>query len=93
MAHTHIVKRQGRRPAETFERDKLHASVLAACLSVRTPEGYAESIATSVCKAVNEWLSSKPEVTSEDLRRKAADALTVFHPDAAYLYKCHHLVM
>jgi transcriptional regulator NrdR family protein len=90
---SHIIKRQGRRPTESFERHKLHSSVLAACLSVRTPEGYAESTATAVCEAVMDWLSNRPEVTSEDLRRKAADALSVFHPDAAYLYKHHNLVI
>lgn len=89
----HIVKRQGRRPTEDFERRKLHSSVLSACLSVRTPEGYAETTASAVCDSVVEWLASRPEVTSEDLRRKAADALAVFHPDAAYLYKYHHLVI
>lgn len=90
---SHIIKRQGRRPTESFERDKLHTSVLAACLSVRTPEGYAESTAAAVCDTVIEWLASRPEVTSEDLRRKAADALATFHTDAAYLYKHHNLVI
>jgi hypothetical protein len=89
----HIVKHRGKRPTEAFKRSKLHASILAACLSVRMPEGYAETTATAVCDTVVDWLSSRPEVTSEDLRRKAADALTAFHPDAAHLYKHHHLVI
>jgi transcriptional regulator NrdR family protein len=93
MSSAVIIKRRGERPSEAFERGKLHTSVLAACLSVRTPEGHAEATAEAVCEAVVDWLSRKPEVTSDDLRRKATEALTAFHPDAAYLYKHHRLVI
>jgi transcriptional regulator NrdR family protein len=88
-----IVKRDGKRPSESFSRAKLHASVRAACLSVRSPEGEAETTASNVCDAVIIWLSTKPEVTSSDLRRKATETLESFHPEAAYLYKHHRLVM
>jgi CTP:molybdopterin cytidylyltransferase MocA len=90
---TLIIKRGGERPTEAFERDKLHTSVLAAILSVRTPEGQAEATATAVCDAVVAWLADRPEVTSDDLRRKATEALAAFHPDAAYLYKHHQAVI
>lgn len=88
-----IIKSGGQRPTETYARDKLHASVLAACLSVRSPEGEAEMIAKKVCDAVENWLSTKPEVTSADLRRKASETLEIHHPEAAFLYKHHRLVM
>jgi transcriptional regulator NrdR family protein len=88
-----IVKRAGERESEGFKREKLHASILAACLSVRTPEGEAETTASSVCDIVITWLETKPEVTSADIRRKATEALTSFHPEAAYLYKHHRVVM
>jgi len=88
-----IVKRDGRRPTERFNRDKLHASIVAACLSVRSPEGEAETIALKVCDQVIIWLELRPEVTSADLRRKATDTLEKFHPEAAYLYKHHRLVI
>lgn len=88
-----IVKREGRRPSEQFNRDKLHASIRAACLSVRTPDGEAELIAEKVCDTLITWLRTKPEVTSSDLRRKAAETLESFHPEAAYLYKHHRLVI
>jgi len=88
-----IVKRGGRRPSERFNRDKLHASIRAACLSVRSPEGEAEVIAEKTCDALIIWLETKPEVTSADLRRKATETLESFHPEAAYLYKHHRLVM
>lgn len=88
-----IIKREGRRPSERFDRDKLHASIQAACLSVRSPEGEAEMTANTVCDAVIVWLETKPEVTSADLRRKAAEALERHHPEAAYLYKHHRMVM
>jgi transcriptional regulator NrdR family protein len=88
-----IIKRNGERPSEEFSQTKLHTSILAACLSVRSPEGEAESIASSVCNAVTTWCKTKPEVTSADLRRKATETLETYHPEAAYLYKHHRLVM
>ena len=88
-----IVKRGGRRPSESFARSKLHASVMAACLSVRSPEGVAKQTADAVCDTVIAWLATKPEVTSADIRRKAAETLTTHHPEAAYLYKHHRLVI
>lgn len=88
-----VVKRGGKRPSEPFNRDKLHHSVRAACLSVRSPEGQAELTATTICDIVITWCDTKPEVTSADLRRKAAEALHTLHPEAAYLYKQHRLVI
>lgn len=93
MVTTYIVKRQGKRPTEAFDRRKLHASIVTTCLSVRTPEGQAEIIAKTVCDAVIDWLADKPEVTSEDIRRKAAAVLAKHHVEAAHLYKHHHLVI
>jgi transcriptional regulator NrdR family protein len=88
-----VVKRGGSRPSEKFEPTKLHSSVLAACLSVRSPQGEAETAAGNVCDAVIVWCSKKPEVTSADLRRKAAEHLHAIHPEAAYFYKHHRLVL
>jgi len=90
---TEILKRGGQRASEDFNRSKLHASIQAACLSVRSPEGEASTIADNVCDAVAAWLHAKPEVTSHDLRRKATATLESFHPEAAYLYKHHRLVI
>lgn len=88
-----IVKRNGKRPTEQFQREKLHASIRAACLSVRSPEGLADQTAKQVCDVVIVWFENKPEVTSNDLRRKATTALETLHPEAAYLYKHHRLVI
>lgn len=88
-----IIKRGGKRPTEPFNRDKLHASVIAACLSVRSPEGLAETTAHAVCDAVIAWLENKSTVTSADLRTAASKYLEQFHPEAAYLYKHHRLVI
>lgn len=90
---TYIIKRRGKRPTEVYEPQKLHKSILETCLSVQTPEGQAEATAKKVTDAVSDWLSDKPEVTSEDIRRKAASVLTKYHPEAAHLYKHHHMVI
>jgi len=88
-----VIKRGGARPSESFARDKLHTSVYAACLSVRTPDGEAAMTATRVCDAVMLWCTTKPEITSNDVRRVASGHLTKFHPEAAYLYKHHRLIL
>lgn len=85
--HSHIVKRGGR--IESYEQKKLASSVIAACLSVRTPVGSAELTARSVCHRVEDWLHHKPEVTSDDLRRKTAEALEEYNPEAAFYYRRH----
>lgn len=91
--NTVILKQRGARPSEPFHQHKLHQSILAACLSVRTPEKEAEIVAGHVCNHVRTWLEQKAEVTSADLRRIAGGHLRVFHPDAAYLYEQHRLVL
>ena len=88
-----IVKRAGRRPSESFDPNKLHTSVRAACLSVRTPDGEADMTAWAVTDAVILWLATRPEVTSDDLRRIAGKHLTVYHPEAAYLYEQHRTII
>lgn len=88
-----IVKAKGRRPSEEFSVDKLHKSIVAACLSGQAPIGEAENIARSVCLGVITWCAEKGEVTSSDLRRIASAVLNEFHPDAAYLYSTHQQIV
>lgn len=88
-----IVKHGGKRQTERFMREKLHASIVAACLSVQTPEGQAETTAHAVCDAVIIWLQPHPEVTSHDIRIVAARHLKNYHPEAAYLYEQHRITI
>ncbi len=88
-----VVKRGGKRPSETFDPEKLHASLYATCLSVRSLDGHAADTATHVCTIVTSWADNKPEITSADIRRQAAKALETVHPDAAYLYKHHKQII
>ena len=82
-----IIKHGGKRPTEQYMREKLHASIVASCLSARTPEGFAEEIADNVCGLVAEWLTDRPVVTSYDIRIVAGRHLKLRHPEAAYLYE------
>ncbi len=88
-----VVKRGNRVHSEGFVRGKLHASVVAACLSVRAPLGQAESIANDVCRQVMGWLDDKSEVTSHDLRIIAGKHLSTHHPDAAYMYEQYQITI
>ncbi len=90
--NTFVIKRQGNRPTELFRNNKLHRSILLSCLAVRTPEGEATSIASYVTDEVERWLINKPEVTSDDIRVKASQIFKIYHPEAAHLYKHHHLI-
>ncbi len=93
MLAVDVVKQDGQRGSERFLRAKLHASVVAACLSVRTPPGQAETIAHAVCDSVIGWLQDKPEITSHDIRRIASKHLHTHHPDAAYMYEQYLVTM
>ena len=88
---THIVKRAPGH-IEPFDERKLYASIYASCLSVRTPVGEAELTADRICKDIQPWLLTKPEVTSDDIRRKAAEHFVVYNPDATYMYKHQRLI-
>lgn len=88
-----IVKHGGKRLSEEYSPKKLHASIMAACYSVRTPEGQAKSVADAVCKAVDEWLQHRPEVTSHDIRIVATKHLQNHHPEAAYVYEQHRITL
>lgn len=82
-----VVKRGGKRPTEQFDPGKLYASVYASCASVRSLDGHADDTSRQVCNIVIIWCQNKAEVTSSDIRTRAAKALHSLHPDAAYLYK------
>lgn len=86
----YVVKRAMH--SEQFDPLKLHHSVVAACLAVRSLEGEAHVTAEHVCRRVIQWLTNKSEVTSADIRRVAATHLQTFHPEAAYMYE-HHLLI
>ena len=88
-----IIKHGGTRQTEKFVREKLHSSIVAACLSVRTPEGQAEATARTICDDVISWLLQHPEVTSHDIRVVAARHLRSQHPEAAYLYEQHRIII
>lgn len=88
-----IIKRGGQRQTESFTQSKLYNSIVAACLSAKSPQGQAEEIAKSVCGLVTKWLQKKPEVTSYDIRLITSRHLKVHHPEAAYLYEQHHITI
>lgn len=79
--------------SERFDPLKLHQSISAACLSVRAFEGEAHMTAQKVCEKVIEWLENKTEVTSYDIRRITGNALSIYHPEAAYLYQRYESVV
>ncbi len=90
---TGVIKRSGDRTSEAFSYDKLLASVRAALLSVRSPEGEADMLSRMITDLVEAWCDGKSAVTSHDLRRVASSHLERLHPEAAYLYQQHRSVI
>jgi len=86
MMKTYVVEPREHTSVE-FDPIMLHGSITEACLTVRSYEGEAHLTAQHVCKAVIAWLAGRTEVTRRDIRRVATNALTVYHPEAAYLYE------
>lgn len=86
---SYIVKSGGLHQSELFDPLKLHGSLMAACLSVRSLEGEAHMIAQRIVEKVIDWLENKTEVTSDDVRRVAAGNLQTYQPEAAYIYETY----
>ncbi|MFZ2494356.1 MAG: ATP cone domain-containing protein [Candidatus Saccharimonadales bacterium] len=92
MTDTYVV-RHGTHSSEAFDPLKLHSSIVWACMAVRSYEGEAHAAAERVCKHVIDWLEEKTEVTSADIQRVAGDFLATYHPEAAYMYKQHNVIL
>ncbi len=90
---THVIKADGRRASEHFDRSKLHASITAAGHSVTLPYGTVHDTAEHVCRVVERWVADKAEITSADIRRIAARTLETVSPEAAYLYKHEDMIV
>ena len=90
---TLVVKRHGHRASEIFSRSKLHASVVLACKSIRTPDGQADITATQVVEAVVTWCQDHREITSADIRHQAGIVLERLHDEAGYIYQNHTLIV
>lgn len=90
--NSYVVK-HGSHNSELFDPLKLHNSIVGACRSVRAHEGEAHSTAEHVCKHVIDWIQSKTEVTTHDIRRIATQRLEAYHPEAAYMYEQQRLII
>lgn len=86
---SYIVKSGGLHQSELFDPLKLHSSLMAACLAVRSLEGEAHMTAQRIVEKVIDWLDNKTEVTSDDVRRVAASNLQTYQPEAAYIYETY----
>lgn len=92
MLAVDVVKNDGKRPTERYERAKLERSIRATLHSLNTPEGQAGDTARAVCDVVEQWLEQRAEVTSRDLRQQTVIALTPLHPEAAFMYERHNSI-
>ncbi|MBI3494867.1 hypothetical protein HY004_02710 [Candidatus Saccharibacteria bacterium] len=87
--NSYVVKSGGLHESEIFDPLKLHGSLMAACLAVRSLEGEAHMTAQKITERVIDWLDNKTEVTTDDVRRIAANSLQTYQPEAAYMYETY----
>ena len=76
-----------------FDIARLERSIATACYSVRLAEGIARDLAVQVCRSIEDWLSTKAEVTSHDIRLRAGEMLSIQCPEAGYLYQHQHTIL
>lgn len=91
--NSYIVKSGDISQSEKFDPLKLHDSLMAACLAVRSLEGEAHMVAQRITEKVIDWLDTKVEVTSDDVRRVAGGNLQVYQPEAAYVYEGYKTIL
>lgn len=58
-------------------------------MSVQDLSGSAELTSENVCDQLEDWLETKMEVTSSDIRSTAAGILQRYNPSAAFAYERH----
>lgn len=83
----HIVKRKGH--SEQFDLRKVYASAYAACRNAHLTEMMSEKIAESVASRMDEWISKKDNVSSQEIFEEITKILKELHPDASFLYQTH----
>ncbi len=88
-----IVHKQHKKKPEPFNPIKLKNTIYAACLNVREPEKSARQTAEQVTHEIKQWLQTKPEVTSLDLKDKVVHLLGQYHPEAAYIYEQYNVTI
>ena len=93
MTFLDIFRSKSATPAAAFDASRLHASIVRACYSVRLGEGSAEDAARHTCQGVDRWLKTHPEVTHDDIRRKAASLLGIMCPEAGYIYQHENTIL
>lgn len=86
----HVIKKSSK--TDQYNSEKMYQSIYATCLAVNTSKKDAINIAKNVTKKLEEWLQTKNEVTSTDLRQQAGEYLSQFDHHAGYLYLHHHII-
>lgn len=69
-----------------YQPHTLAESIHAVCMKTFGFSGEAEATALRVVRDIEAWLQDKEEVTSADIKRKAAQFLQKYNPRAAYEY-------
>lgn len=85
-----VIKRNGK--IEQFSEEKLNKSIYRSCLSAKCPIYDSKKITTATVLSVNNWMKSKTEVTTNDIRHTVGEYLINLSHDAGYLYK-HNRIM
>lgn len=85
-----VIKRNHKH--ETFDIRKIYASIYAACLSVHMPGPAAEQAAEAVSKDIKQWIETKAEVSTNDIRSLASKKLQQINHHAGLVYGNNRII-
>mgnify|MGYP001246245199 CR=1 FL=1 len=83
-----IVKRKGH--TEEFDEKKVYGSVYAACASAHYEECDCEKTSDEITKKLKNFVKTKKQVQSTDIRKKIEAELKKKDEELAFFYE-HHL--
>lgn len=70
-----------------YSRSQLETSILETARTLKTPEKWAQTIASRTADSVDAWIEGRGIVTESDIRRIAARKLRELSPDIAFVYQ------
>lgn len=87
MSEADLVFNRHTGVTEVFSIDRLSTSLKNACRAVGLSDGVVHDTAHRVSSLTQAWLAKRQEATTDDIRRVAAQHLSVVSAEAGYLYQ------
>lgn len=86
--HSHIVKRSAGHE-EPYDNHKVYASCYASCVAANCEKEEAEQICDAVMHEIDEHVSGRHSITSQEIFEQTARAMKKRHHEAGFMYETH----